>query len=135
MTAESNKQIMSDAMQSLATGDTRPFGALMHPDFTWTITGSTSWSGEYRRLQAVRTELLAPLFANFTTRYVNRPVRILADGDFVVVECRGHAMTKSGTAYDQAYCYVIEMRDGQMIGLTEYLDTALVERALEPRPQ
>ena len=128
-----NKHLISEAMRAMANGDTAPFGALMHADFTWTVPGSNSWSGAYRGLEAVRRELFAPLFANFTSRYVNRPVNILADGDFVVVECRGHAMTRSGKPYDQAYCYVIRMQDGLMMSLVEYMDTALVADVLEPR--
>ena len=135
MTPQENKQKISDAMNAMAEGNTRPFGALMHPDFTWIATGSNSWSGEFEGLETVRRELFAPLFANFTTTYVNRPINILADGDFVVVECRAHAMTKSGKPYDQAYCYVIKMKDGMMMSLIEYMDTELIAKVLQPRIQ
>lgn len=135
MTTEENRRRITAAMQAMATGDTRPFGALMHPDFVWTATGSNSWAGEFRGLETVRRELFSPLFANFTTTYINRPINILADGDFVVVECRAHAMTKSGKPYDQAYCYVIRMEDGMMKSLIEYMDTELIANVLAPRPQ
>lgn len=92
-----NKQLISDAMERMATGDTKAIGALMHPNFVWTATGTNSWSGEYRGRDAVRKDLFAPLFANFTSTYVNRPVNIIAEGDVVVVECRAHAMTKSAS--------------------------------------
>src|SRR5690606_1103521 len=117
MISRDNKRRIAEAMDALARGDTRPFGALMHPDFVWTITGTNSWSGEYRGLEAVRRDLLAPLFSNFATRYSNRATNILADGDFVVVECRGNVMTKSGKAYNNTYCYVIRMEGGKMMSL------------------
>ena len=39
--------------------------------------------------------------------------------------------TKTGKLYDNDYCFVIEMKGGKMIELTEYLDTALVDKTLE----
>src|SRR5262245_61898639 len=50
----------------------------MADDFTWILTGTTKWSRVYRGKQAVRRELLAPLFAQFNERYTNTAHRILA---------------------------------------------------------
>ena len=127
-----NKEIVEAVFAALAHGDGKPFVDAMADDFCWTIKGTTPWSSTYRGKQAVRKELLAPLFAQFAGTYVNRAERILCDGDFVVVECEGDVTTKTGKAYRNAYCYIIEMADGRFHSLTEYLDTALVERALEP---
>jgi ketosteroid isomerase-like protein len=60
------------------------------------------------------------------------PTRILADDDYVVVQCHGDATTVSGERYANSYCFVIRMADGQLRELTEYMDTALVERVLQP---
>ncbi len=133
MSTETNRRLIADAMAAMAAGDTRPFGALMHEDFVWTAMGANSCSGVYRGREAVRTQLLAPLFKNFASTYTNRPVNILADGDFVVVEARAHAMTHLGKPYDHAYCFVIRMREGLMVSLVEYLDAELVANALMPR--
>jgi uncharacterized protein len=38
----------------------------------------------------------------------------------------------SGKRYANTYCFVIRMAEGQLRELTEYMDTALVERVLEP---
>lgn len=134
-TKDSNRQLVATAMSALADGDGGPFVALMADDFDWILEGSTAWSGTYRGKSAVRAQLLGPLFAQFAGRYRNRAERILCDGDHVVVLCRGDVETRSGKRYDNNYCYVIRMRDGKMIELREYLDTALVEAALEPPGQ
>ena len=52
-------------------------------------------------------------------------------GDIVVVEARGQVMTKSGQPYNQTYCYVLRLSDGQVQELTEYLDTDLVNQVLQ----
>jgi len=129
-----NRSIVTSIMASLAEGDGRPFVEAMADDFCWIIEGSTPWSGRYEGKAEVRERLFAPLFAQFATTYRNRAEMILADGDQVVVLCRGEVETVRGERYDNSYCYVISMRDGRMSELTEYLDTALVERVLEPPP-
>ena len=77
---------------------------------------------------------MAPLFAQFAGTYRNRATRIVCDGDVVVVECRGDVATQVGRRYDNHYCYVIDMREGKMLALTEYMDTALAEAVLSPPP-
>ena len=73
---------------------------------------------------------MAPLFANFATRYTNHATRFIAEDDFVVVECRGNVTTKSGQPYNNSYCYVCRMSGGKLTELTEYLDTELVTKVL-----
>jgi uncharacterized protein len=80
----------------------------------------------------VMSELMRPLFAQFADRYTNTAVRMIAEDDYVVVECRGRVTTKTGKAYNNQYCYVIRFADGKMRELTEYFDTELVTAALAP---
>lgn len=130
MQAPSNKQIMQALFDELALGNGKPFVAALSDDIVWNIIGNTSWSGSYAGKEAVLGQLLAPLFAQFETRYKNRAIRMTAEDDIVVVECRGEVSTKSGKAYNNSYCYVYRMRDGRICELTEYLDTQLVSEAL-----
>ena len=127
-----NKRIMQGIMDSLAEGDGAPFVAAMADDFTWILEGTTPWSGRFEGKGVVLKEVLEPLFAQFATTYRNRAERIIAEGDDVVVICRGEVRTKSGEDYNNSYCYVIRMRGGQMVELREFFDTALVERVLSP---
>lgn len=132
MSAAENKRIMRGVMDALAEGNGRPFVAAMADDFTWEMEGTTPWSGRFEGKSVVRKQVLDPLFAQFATTYRNRAERIIAEDDNVVILCRGEVRTKAGKDYNNSYCYVIRMRDGQMIELREYFDTALVEAALDP---
>lgn len=129
-TALNNKQVVEAVFAGLAQGDGAPFANAMAPDFSWTITGHGPWAGTWRGKAQVRSGLLGPLLAQFEGRYRSRARRIVADGDVVVVESRGDAVTKAGQRYDNHYCFVIEMRGGQLHALTEYMDTALAEAVL-----
>jgi ketosteroid isomerase-like protein len=130
MTAARNKKALQTAFEELSKGNGKPFADLWADDFCWTIIGSTAWSKTYRGKDSVRKDLMSPLFAKFATQYTNEATRFIAEDDYVVVECRGHAKTKSGLPYNNTYCYVCRMTDGRLKELTEYLDTELVTKAL-----
>jgi ketosteroid isomerase-like protein/uncharacterized protein YndB with AHSA1/START domain len=134
VTSADNKQLMQNAFEYLARGDGRPFADLMADDFTWTLTGKTAWSREYAGKEAVTEQLLRPLFAQFADRYRNTAQRFIAEGDWVVVQCRGSVETRRGQRYDNEYCYVCRFSGGRLVELTEYLDTELVATVLDPPP-
>jgi len=132
MGARDNKVLLQNAFAQLAQGNGQPFVDAMAEDFCWHAIGTTAWSRPFRGKQAVMNELMRPLFAQFADRYTNTAIRMIAEEDYVVVECRGHVTTKSGKPYNNQYCYVIRFADGKMRELTEYFDTELVNTALQP---
>jgi ketosteroid isomerase-like protein len=132
MTPHDNKRLIQHLFTELARGNRAPFADAMADDFAWTIPGTTAWSRTYRGKDVVRRELFRPLFAQLEDGYTNTAHRILADGDFVVVQCRGRSTTKAGRPYDNEYCYVIRLAGGQLRELFEYLDTELVATVLAP---
>jgi ketosteroid isomerase-like protein len=130
MSASSNKRALQVAFAALANGDGKPFLDLWADDFSWTIIGTTKWSKTFHGKESVRRDLIAPLFSNFATQYTNTASRFIAEGDFVVVECRGEVKTKAGQPYNNTYCYVCRMVNGQIKELTEYSDTELISKVL-----
>jgi ketosteroid isomerase-like protein len=133
MSAQNCKRTMQIIFAELANGNGQPFVDAMHDDFAWTISGQGPWARTWRGKDAVRAELFRPLFAQFATKYRNTAKNFIAEGDTVVVECKGDVATKQGNRYDNDYCYVCRFGDdGKLIALTEYMDTALAERVLAP---
>ena len=130
MTPTENKRIIAQAFEGLARADARAFIDAMADDFTWIITGQCRFSRRYEGKNAVRNELVSALFANFATDYRNFADEIIAEGDRVVVLARGEVKTVRGEDYNNSYCFVIRMRDGKMVELREYMDTALAEARL-----
>jgi len=127
-----HKQRMQDIMGALAQGDARPFVAALADDFTWIMPGGNAWCGRYEGKAAVRDRLFRPLFAQFATQYTLTATRFIAEGDIVVVECRGNVTTRRGLPYANTYCMVFRFGDdGLLHELVEYMDTELVSRVLE----
>jgi ketosteroid isomerase-like protein len=132
MTAAKNKRLMEGLFDELAQGNGKPFVEALAEDVRWTIIGGTAWSGTWQGFEAVRKRLLDPLFAQFETAYRAKAVRVIAEGDFVVIESRGDVITKSGKPYRNTYCNVYRLEDGKVVEITEYCDTQLLTEALAP---
>ena len=128
---DDNKHLMQQIFDGLARGDARLFLDSLDESTVWRMIGTNAWSGVYTGKTAIRRDLLTPLFAQFADQYVNVADAIIAEGDTVVVECRGKVTTKTGKRYDNTYCWVCRLADGKIASLTEYMDTQLVATALE----
>jgi len=131
MSAVENKELFREIFAGLSVGNGKRFLDSLADDFCWTITGSTDWSKTYRGKEAVQTELFRPLLAQFAEQYTNEASRIIAEDDYVVVECRGR-VTKASSDYNNTYCWVCRVADGKLEELTEYMDAALVSAVLAP---
>jgi len=130
MGATENKQLMHQIFEELSKGNSEPFVASMADDFRWTVTGTTKWSRTYEGKHSVLVELFGPLRARINGRIRTKAHRLIAEGDYVVVEARGSNMTKSGLPYNNNYCFVFRLSDNRLKEVTEYFDTELVTAAL-----
>jgi uncharacterized protein len=125
-----NKKLVEQIFAGLAENNARLFVASMADDFRWTVTGATKWSKTYAGKQAVLGELFSVLSSKMAGPIRTVADRILADGDYVVVEAHGSNTTKSGKPYNNRYCFVFRLAEGKLKEVTEYLDTELVSAAL-----
>jgi ketosteroid isomerase-like protein len=132
MTPADNKALMQEIFAELARGNRSPFAEAMSQDLCWTIAGSSVWSHTWRGKKLVLDELMTPLFARFSDTYTCRAHRMIAEGDYVVVEAQGHATTRSEKGYHNHYCFVCRLRDGKLVEVTEYMDTAMAAAVLGP---
>jgi uncharacterized protein len=128
--AVENKRIIAEAFDGLARADARAFIGAMADDLTWIIEGHSRFSRRYEGKEAVQNELVPALFANFASEYRNYADEIIADRDRVVVLARGEVKTVRGEDYNNSYCFVLRMKDGNIVELREYMDTALAEARL-----
>ena len=129
--ADENRRLVSQAFDGLAEADATAFLELMADDFCWIVEGRSKWSMRFDSKEAVQRDLIRPLFANFATPYRNFAEEIIAEGDRVVVLCRGEVKTAAGEDYNNSYCFVVRMKGGKMVELREYMDTALAEAVLK----
>jgi ketosteroid isomerase-like protein len=130
MSASDNKQTVRNNFEQLALGNGAPLLDSLADDVRWTIIGTSVLSKTFSGKQGVIDGLLVPFREALVDGHIHIHVdNLLADGDYVVVQGRGEAMTKRGVAYNNTYCWVYQFEHGKIKALTEYLDTELVTRA------
>ena len=122
-----NKQVVVDFYEAGARGDMDACFALLADDVTWTNIGSTKFSGTYAGKQALAEDLLGPLFGQLKAGISSHIEQLTAEGDTVVAQTSGTAETVDGVPYNNTYCQVIHIRDGQIARVMEYMDTALID--------
>ena len=126
MSTAENKRLMEEIFAELAKGNSQALVNALHDDVAWHVTGTTKFSGTYRGKTSLLNDLVLPLFSLFADQYTNVADRFIADGDYVAVECRGKATTKTGRPYNNKYCFVFRIENGKIKEVTEYMDTQLV---------
>lgn len=96
-------------------------------DLVWTATGTSPVSGVYHGKSAYIAGVYQALDERLDTWPVPTVVRIIAQGDWAVVEFestggRGH----NGTDYTMRYCWVMRRNGSQVTEVIGYYDTAKV---------
>jgi uncharacterized protein len=125
-----SKDLLERVYREVSDGNTQPLLDSLADDITWTIIGTTALSGVYHGKDEVTGELLAGLRARLATPVRFTIDRLIGEGDFVVMQARGHATTVDGLAYDNTYCIIARITAGQIHELTDYIDTELITKAL-----
>ena len=128
--AAANKALLEWVFADLAAGNGRPFIEMLSDDVVWHVEGSTAWSRSYRGKAEVKAGLLKPLHQVLAGPNPLTVSRMIAEADCVAVQAHGNARTKAGAAYCNSYCMIFRLVDGRVVEITEYADTALIERAL-----
>lgn len=126
MSTAENKRLMQDIFAELAKGNSEALVNALADDVAWHVTGTTKFSGTYQSKASLLKDLVLPLFSQFDDQYKNFADRFIADGEYVAVECRGKATTKSGLPYNNKYCFIFRIENEKIKEVTEYMDTQLV---------
>jgi ketosteroid isomerase-like protein len=103
---------------------------LLADDVTWTNIGSTLFSGTFTGKQTVMDNLLVRVLGYLQAGIQTTIENVIGEGEYVVVQSRGRAVTRSGEAYDNTYCHVFRIRNRRIVSVTEYMDTELMSRVL-----
>lgn len=121
-----SKELVRAFFNAGSHGDIEAALGLLTDDVTWTVTGTTRFSGEYAGKKALAEKLVGPLFGRLKAGIVMTIQNMVAEGDCVVAEATGEAETREGRPYRNTYCFVFRVREGKIAAVTEYMDTELV---------
>ena len=131
-TAEQNEAIVRKFFDVLSTGHLENIRKTLHPEASWTpMVKNVPGAGVHKPRDVIVDEFLAPVRGLFEDGDPKVKVNnIFCKGNLVCAETRALGRMKNGNTYDNLYCWVIEVRDGLIYALREYMDSAYVLQQL-----
>jgi ketosteroid isomerase-like protein len=128
--SEANKEVALKFLHAMSAGDADGQAACLTPD-AFTITkGFAGVSGQRNRETMLAT---VEAFRDIVpTGFREKILRVVAEGDTVVIEWEGDALLSNGTPYGNQYVFIFTFRDGLICQLNEYFCTVLADKAILP---
>ena len=120
--------------QGLEKGDGAAFFEHVAEDVDWTVMGTHPLAGHY----SSKKDFIAGTFAKLSLvlpRGAQLQVEhLLVKDDQAVVELHSLATAKNGMRFDNRYCWVVYFRDGVIVRVRAYLDSAMVAQLFDENP-
>ncbi len=124
MSAKEHKAVTRELFARFTASDIDGVLALMTDDCTWLIPGKPErvrTAGLYDKTRIAR--LFHRMLEGLEGGLRMTVTGVLAEGDRVAVEVQSEGDLKNGRQYRQRYHFAIELRDGKICAVREYLDT------------
>lgn len=123
-----NEQIVRDFFATLSTGNLERIRATLHVDASWQpMVKGVPGAGIHAPRDVIVDEFLAPVRGIFEDGDPKTIVdNVFANGNFVCAETRGVGKLRNGNTYNNQYCWVIEVKDGLVWKIREYMDSLYV---------
>jgi uncharacterized protein len=122
--------MMQGIFDAIAKGDRSAYLDAMHEDLVMQVMGASSWSQTVRGKAKVFAVFFPYVQSRLSARHPTRPLRFLADDDWVIVEAMGDMIAADGRPYQNSYCLHYRITEGKIVEMKEYMDTALCEDRL-----
>lgn len=123
---DQNKHIVLGVITDLERGDYPALLEKCAPDIQFYVIGATRYSGLFRGKQEFFERVLQPLGQQRGSAYREKIIRLVGEGDCVIVESCGEMTTKDGMPYNNEYAQIFEIEHGLVAQWRCYLDTELL---------
>ena len=125
-----NKSTAIAFLHAMGAGDRATLEKLTAPDAQIITAGycKLSMTHEYDSIMGVADALPKITKAGIAFDIL----LVTAEDDRVAVQAQGHAESIDGTPYNNQYHFLLQLRDGQVWRMYEYMDTQLAETVLGP---
>ncbi len=123
-----NEEIARNFFATLSTGDLEKLRPLFHEQAVWRVMATgIPGAGERQGRDNIIDNFLAPVRGMFVPGDPKVHVdRLICQGAFVAAETRGIGKFKNGKEYNNKYAFVLEVKDGKVFALREYMDSYYV---------
>lgn len=126
-----NTDTIRGIYQAIAQGDIQTLLGALDPNCEWTEAEGFPYRGTYRGPDAVLNGVLARLGSEWEPFQVT-PHEFIDGGDQVITLGRYSGTYKAtGKAFEADFAHVWSLRDGMVVRFRQYVDSALVQEALQ----
>ena len=123
-----------EIFKGLETGDGAAFFEHVADNVDWIVEGTHPLAGHYRSKKAFIEGTFAKLSQVLPQGAQLHVEDLIVKDDEAVVELHSLATAKNGMRFDNRYCWVVYFRDGLIVRVRAYLDSAMVARLFEENP-
>ena len=119
-------EVVNRYFDAVDAEDWDTLGEVLHPEVELTACGSRPRTGSPAVLS-----MFAKIFQRFPV-HSDRPVRLIVEGSTVAAEIRFEGVSAAGVevAFDAVDIFDIDIADGRIVRLTQWLDSADLQRRL-----
>ncbi|MBN2060598.1 MAG: nuclear transport factor 2 family protein [Deltaproteobacteria bacterium] len=129
----SNTEVVKTFYEMTDRGNMDAVMALMSPDILWTEMAGFPYGGTYRGKEAVMSGVFARLGSDWDDFSVTRDAFYDA-GDTVVISGNYSGVyKKTGKGFNARFTHIWKLKDGKIIKMEQFVDTLLVDRAVNPQ--
>jgi len=125
-----NERLVVDFFTTLSTGDLERVREFFHEEATWqAMVKDIPGVGVHRGKKGIVDEFLKPIRGMFAPGDPKVALTSIASkGALVVAESRGYGHVADGRPYDNQYCWALEIKDGKIFRLREYMDSLYISK-------
>jgi len=123
-----------EIFKGLENGDGAAFFEHVADNVDWIVEGTHPLAGHYFSKKAFIEGTFAKLSQVLPNGAQLHVEDLLVKDDEAVVELHSLATAKNGLRFDNRYCWVVYFRDGVIVRVRAYLDSAMVARLFEENP-
>lgn len=128
--SEANKKVVLTFIEAMGASDAAAAIPCLDPSAFTVAKGYTKFAGVRTYDTMVGT---IEAFRSLVPTGLRPTIKsVTAEGDRVIVEWEGDAVTAAGTAYRNQYCMVFFLKDGLIVQVNEYFCTIHADQILWP---
>jgi hypothetical protein len=120
--------------KGLENGDGAAFFEHVADNVDWIVEGTHPLAGHYLSKKAFIAGTFAKLGRVLPQGAQLHVENMIVNDDEAAVELHSLATAKNGMRFDNRYCWVVYFRDGVIVRVRAYLDSAMVARLFEENP-
>ena len=129
-----NEKLVEQFIDCLNREDLDGLRPILHPDASWKpmTTSNIPGAGGHEGHKGIIDDFLRPVRGLFEGKDPQNVIHSLfSKGDMVAAETHGTGKLKNGKIYDNRYAWLIEVKDGKIFAIREYMDTAFIQTIVD----